>query len=310
MNSDKILRCIVNMNGHALNYAPERWAYVPLITDISVKPTEGSPYVYYELINRARKFNPDIKIGSYVSWRLQDAPIQYPNDSIKRSIFPLEWIKHTNKPDLGNKWARYIAHSEVLDLAEPRNGDYLFIDNNVHPSALSTWFKWEDTCDFLQMVNFEENVIANIAGSPHFFKDSDIELLNGAVKGVAFEVPWHPTARSTVDQIKSVLRTYKQLLEQQHIVILMSVVQDGTERDKEMTLLAGLCMMVRNPGDAIFVARSFWQDRPLWESLPESLGAPLNACEVMNDLKMVRVFEKGVLTVNVQAREYSIELYS
>ena len=34
--SDKALTCMVNLDGHAINYDPIRWALSPFITDLSI----------------------------------------------------------------------------------------------------------------------------------------------------------------------------------------------------------------------------------------------------------------------------------
>ncbi len=319
-NSDHNLRCLVNLSGHAAKYPAESWATVPLVTDLSVRhntvPNAGDRFE--EVLKLLKRTNPQALVGRYISGgRVESAIKQYPREAIRANQLPHEWLRSaTNRVDLSNaKAADLFADLIIAESIQPVS-PIVFLDNIVHPSMLRGWVSWENTCRFLQRVKHGLNqngtrLIANLALAPWGMSDGEVELLSAAVDGMSFEMPFHRRARGNRQRTRSLIAAYRTWLSAGKLVVFIPVVhalESVPEKDREsakaqeMRLLAGFAMLIRNPGDRLFVASPFWRPEPDWAHWPESFGTPRDEWHFEADHVLIRHFEHYTLKIDVRSK--------
>jgi hypothetical protein len=311
-NSDEILRCIVNLNGHAIDYDPERWATVPLITDFTVHldTTIDEREVFAEVSRIAEETNPDLLLGRYISGSRVESGGEvdrYPPAAVNAEDIPADWIRAgTNRvdisiPDAADRFAELII-AQFRAAPKP----VLFLDNIVHPTSLRGWFPWADTCRLIQKVREGVNaaggrVIANIAMVASALPDADVALIADAADGLALEMPLHPNARISLEKLKRHIKVYRQWLDAGKTIVFIPRAETE-EIEDESRFLASFAMAIREPGDRLFVAWSFWKPAPDWQHWPETFGPPSGSLIIHEDTFVLkRRFARGTLEVNVAA---------
>ncbi len=322
-NSDHNLRCVVNLSGHAVKYPAESWATAPLTTDLSVRhnTVPDARVRFEEVVKLLRRTNPHAFVGRYISGgRVESEIKQYPQEAIRSSEFPNKWLRTaTNRVDLSNAEAADLFADLIIAESIKPASQIVFLDNIVHPSTLSGWVPWEDTCRFLQRVKRGVNknaslLIANIAVAPWGMPDQEGKLLSNAVDGMSFEMPFHRHARENRKRTRSLIAVYRKWLSAGKLVVFIPLahaiktvpeVDRESETIREMRLLAGFAMLIRNPGDRLFVASPFWRPEPDWAHWPESFGSPREEWYFEADHVLVRRFENYTLKVDVRSKTVS-----
>ena len=221
--------------------------------------------------------------------------------------------------DLSNaKAADLFADLIIAESTQPVS-PIVFLDNIVHPSMLRGWVSWEDTCRFLQRVKhgLNENgsrLLVNLALAPWGMPDGEVELLSAAVDGMSFEMPFHRRARGNRERTRSLIAAYRTWLSAGKTVIFIAVVHAlesvpkkdrESEKAREMRLLAGFAMLIRNPEDRLFVASPFWRPEPDWAHWPESFGNARGDWHFEADHVLIRHFEHCTLKIDVQSKTVS-----
>ena len=319
-NSDHNLRCSVNLSGYALGYPAESWATAPLTTDLSVryKTVPDASDTYEEVVKLLRRTNPKALVGRYLSGgRVESTMKQYPQEAIRASQVPSEWLwSATNRVDLSNPKAADLFADLIIAQSIKPISQLVFLDNIVHPSMLRGWAPWEDTCRFLHRIKHGVNknaslLMANIAVAPFAMPDGEAKLLSEAVDGMSFEMPFHRHARGDRKRTRSLIAIYRTWLSAGRIVVFIPVVHAlktvpkearESEQVREMRFLAGFAMLIRNPGDRLFVASPFWRPEPDWAHWPQSCGNPLEEWRFEADHVLVRRFENYTLKIDTQTR--------
>lgn len=323
-SSDQQLRCMVNLNGYALSYPVDRWANVPLITDLSVwiDDVSNAQETFKQVVDTIQQTNSQAVFGTYISGgRVEPVFRQYPPEAVAKDLIPEEWLRtdYPNYVDLSNHEAADTFADLIGDSCRNRSGQIIFLDNIVHPSALSTWNSWVDTCRFLSRVKKNINllgkkVIVNIAVSPWGMSDEDVRLLSEAVDGMSFEMPFHSLARGNQERTQRLIEVYRAWLRDGKIVVLIPVAPiescNGSfciSRDSEAKLSAGLVMMIRETGDRMYVAWPFFQEAPEWTFWPRKMGDPIGDYEFEEDGILVRSFVNGKIRVNSKHQVVAVE---
>ncbi len=313
--SDQTLRCGVNLSGHAFNYPPSQWASVPLITDFSVfLDTVANPAARYnEVLARALATNPGVVIGRYLSGaRVQSSFKQYPPEAVDSQKFlPAMLRSGTDIVDLEDPGAARQFTDFIVDQFRDFPRPILFLDNMVHPSALPGWIPWKHTCALLSEIRSAINrrgalLVANIAVASWAMSDADVDLLTSVVDGMAFEMPFHAFARQSPDRIERQIEVYRRWLDRGKIVVMIPVTSSDEEQaanDLEVRFVAAFAMVVRRPGDRLFVAWPFWKANPDWNQWPADFGPPLADYQLdRKSLELTRSFSKGLLRVDVATK--------
>jgi hypothetical protein len=309
--SDKIIRCIVNMNGYAVEYPTYMWAVVPLTTDLTVHmdPNIDEAERFAEVSQMGEEANPDIFIGRYISGsRVEVTHDRYPPPAVNATEIPEEWLKPdaTNRVNISNPQAAEAFAKLIVTEFRRAPKPVVFLDNIVHPTSLSTWFPWADQCRFLQQVRegLHENgglMIANVAMALWGLSDTDVALTAESVDGIALEQPVHPKVREEAARLNRVIHIYRTWLDAGKIIVLIPRTTEELV-EKELQFIAAFAMAIREPGDSIFVAWPFWKPVPAWQSWPEEFGAPVGDLTVDNlTMVMERRFERGTLRLSVKS---------
>ncbi len=317
--SDRNLACLVNLSGHAVSYPPDRWAAVPLVTDLAVDP-DSVPDAHarlQEVLALLNHHSPKGLVGTYISGgRVESAFKRYPPEAIHARHMPVNWLRpNTNRVDLSNPQAGEAFADLIVAACEPRQRPIVFLDNIIHPSAMRGWYLWEDTCRFLGRVKRGVNrngslLVPNIAVASWGMSDKDVELLSATVDGMTFEMPYHRLARGNRERTARQIAIYRTWLSGGKIVVFIAV--DSTlktlpEKDREVRLVAAFAMLVRNPGDPLFIAWPFYRPQPDWARWPEQLGKPIGEWRFEADHQLSRRFEKGTLWMDVLSRTVQIK---
>ena len=280
--SDIGLEALVNVNGFAKGYDAERWANVPLITDIScrigddnARTPEDAKAIYEETVSMV---GPDVMFGTYISGgRVDDNMNQYPRPTVQWMPTWSYLHDHYRRVDVGNlTFAEMFAEMIAVECSE-RPGSIVFLDNIIHHSAMSSWpIDWSPTCRFLYFVyqnlkQYDKQLIVNIAGSPHNMSHMDRAYLRWATDGMAFEMCYHESVRNDPEKKARLIETYRYWLDKGKTVILIPG-KRGEEREAEQQIVAEFAMEFRKPGDRLFIARAFWEQEREWNQWPVQKG--------------------------------------
>jgi hypothetical protein len=321
-NSDHDLRCIVDLNGYALGYDLSRWADRGLIgfLTIHLEPEMGDvEQRYLDILVLLRTTPPASFVGTYISGRrIDEKADRYPAPTIDRARIQDSWLRPgENNIDLGNQAAAEGFADLIIEECAQRPAPLVFLDNIIHPSALKEWCSWRDTCGFLARVHEGLNaqgqrLIANIAVASWAMSAHDVDLLSGSVDGMSFEMPFHKNARGNQDRTRWQTYVYRKWLGLGKCVVLIALdssLKTQEEKDDEAQLIAALAMMVRNPGDRLFVAWPFFRHTPDWADWPVRFGSPTGECEYKEGGVLARNFSNGRLEVNVNTREVAARIF-
>jgi hypothetical protein len=121
---------------------------------------------------------------------------------------------------------------------------------------------------------------------------------------MSFEMPFHPIwCRPFADRVAREIEVYRRWLDSGELVLLVpNVNPEPLIRVEQERIVAGLVMMLREPGDSIFVARTFWQETPDWVDWPERCGAALGEYALIGEPPVLtREFEHARISVDMAA---------
>ena len=282
--SDNGLECLCNLNGYAADYEAERWANVPLITDISVRigednaPTpEAAKERYHQAIEM---LGSNVVFGTYISGsRVDGALMQWPRPTVQWMPTWSYLKDYYRRIDVSRmEYAEMFAEIIAAECAD-RPGSLVFLDNIIHPSAMSEWpIDWVSTCRFLVLVrmglqDYGKRLIVNVAGSPHAMSAIDRVYANYVADGFAFEMCYHESVRGDEEKTARLIETYRYWLDREKTIILIPG-KSGDEREAEQQIVAEFAMSFREPGDRLFVTRAFWERQREWNSWPVDKREP------------------------------------
>ncbi len=313
-NSDRNMRALVNLNGYVAGYSPPD---VSLVTDFYVHTQQtGALAAHHQRVRYILKtWSRDPLVGRYLSLAHPEVECKrYPANGVRSEWVPKKWIRKNSNfvdisiPEAARAWAD-------LTIAEAKHTDcpILFGDNVLHPGMAPKWVSWEDTCHFLGMVKEGVNeqgklLVVNVAMAPYYATQNEINMLTPVVDGVCFETPFHPRARGNPDKTQRQINAYRTWLAAGKIVVWIAIDKTETpDKYAETRMMAGFAMMVRQPGDSLFLSWAFWRPAQDWFLWPEQMGKPLDDYVFVSDRKLLRRFEHGTMTVDTVARTVEIE---
>lgn len=293
----------VNLDGYALSAAnvgrgwPDRMSVDARCGPGQAENLKGC----YESLRSTAKAG----CGRYISGsRVQAAVTDYPPEAVLESSMPSGSIvaygtrnyADIRKPDVLLAFAGAIAAELTA-----RPGPMVLVDNIVHPSADATWpFSWTLTCDLLgKLRKPDRKIIANVAGASWSFTDSDCALLAASVDGMAFEMPFHRTARDSAAKAQRQIEVYRRWLDAGKTVVLIPVDSSlTTEADKEAEAryVAAFAMIVRKPTQPMHVATPYFKAAPDWAPWPKDWGIK-HGEYTMDGTAIVQAFDAGTLRI-------------
>jgi hypothetical protein len=284
-NSNSTVRCGMNVTGFASSYPYSRIADTPIITDLSIIIADhpaGTPpgsTQYNTVLNGLQSANADCVIGRYMSGRrVQASHLQYPAECVLTANIPSQYIRDTDSVDLDQSAARteFVSEIMLLHTANPR--PVIFLDNVIHPSVLQGWCTWTNTCAFLAALKTELNavdtlLIPNIAIHLPSMTQSEADLLSQSVDGMTFEQPYHTLARASLESTEKITGYFRQWASAGKVVVFIDVAPDGIDAEQNAQFLAAYATAIREPGDKLFVTRSFFKTDAIWNDWPNDVGA-------------------------------------
>jgi hypothetical protein len=247
--------------------------------------------------------------------RVESVIKQFPPEAIRADQIPSDWIRPgSTRVDLSNPEAATQFAELIVEECKSRALPIVFLDNILHPSALSGWISWKDTCRFVGLVKRGVNangssLIVNIAVAPWAMSDADVVLLSDAVDGMSFEMPFHRRARGNRKRTRLLIDVYRKWLAAGKLVVLIPIdrsLKTKAQKDSESRLLAAFAMLIRNPGDRLFVTWPFYRIEPDWAGWPKRLGLPRGEWRFEADHILARSFKNGTLWIDVLRRSVEI----
>jgi len=320
-NSDQRLACTVNLDTQAYNYEAN-WRRTTLITDHKIEASSDAADYFQSSVETIQR--ADIRFGTYISGGQVLATARYyPAEAI--TIEQTAWSQSSIIHGVCVNRDGSVVHGSYVNLDEPvarlpfgrllveeissRPGDYVFLDNIAHNSAAGPhWFAWLNSCDLMRRVRegcprCRKLLIVNIAVDPGALNIVELEQLAMSVDGVAFEMPFVRARRERFGNQYDLIENYRYLLDAGKLIVLIPVdaaLETEAQRDAERRFIAAFAMMIRKPGDRLFVAWPFWKPAPDWATWPQDFGAAFSPATVNPEQQFIeRRFRNGRLQLDL-----------
>lgn len=297
------------------------WADTPYVhSTLDSGPSVNSPNYIRRTIQALEATNPACVYGTYISGtdcrKLADMnkyPTEMiPYESVTQSYFLAPYDNPSKRAsiDLTNANARKQMADLIAAEALGRGVQAVFLDNMSHPALGGTRATWAQVCDYMNSIKTRLNyngmrLTVNLACQPYDLAGADAALLATCVDGLNFEQPFHwVLVRSNPTNIATEIGVYRYWLDRGIHVSLMAawsdIVYDQTRRFQEERVLAGMCMIIRRPGDSISVPRGYFETPPDWVNWPVSFGAPLGDYTISTPGPVVtRDFQHATISVDL-----------
>lgn len=305
----------------SVGFHPDWWANTPFVHHVQdSSPNVNSPHHIRRTIEAMQAANPHCTFGTYLSGtecRKLAQMAKFPPESIPyESVSPPHFL--TPYDEAGRRASVNMvlpaARKQMADLiiaeALGRGVRAVFLDNMSHPSTGGTLATWAAVCDYLRTIRTALNangmrLMVNLAVQPYYLAGNDAALAATAVDGFNFEQPFHWLyCRPFPDRVVTEINVYRGWLDAgMHLSIMAAhseIVYDQSRRFQEARVLAGMCMMVRRPGDSIGVPRSYFETPPDWVNWPAQFGAALGDYQIsMPGPVLTREFQNATITVDL-----------
>lgn len=312
-NSDARMDCLASIPGEYVGSAD---LSAPLVLSYTVPRASGdAPYRQLR-----GSFDPDALVGTYIksTWpRPLDVLARYPFECLpSETFYPHELLPADASGAtfyrLDNATRRTYFATRLVTEAREREAELLILDGGAHPMSGAAWAKaigWPTVCQYYRQVRdgcaaHGIDLIVNFALSDWLLTPGDCDLLTQCTHAVALEYPLNvPYCRNPADPIRSVQRfrdglaRWRQILDAGVGLVLTPTAPPGVG---EQRFLAAAAMLVRRPGDRLFVLRDWFNSIPEWRDLAARLGAAQGAYTAGADPDgplLTRSFERGVVTV-------------
>ena len=140
--------------------------------------------------------------------------------------------------------------------------------------------------------------------------DDEVELISEAVDGMSFEMTFHRLARGDRQRTTHLITVYRKWLAAGKVIVFIPVdpgLEVPASKDEEARLIAAFAMVIRDPGDRLFVAWPFYKVEADWAYWPEQLGKATGQWQFEADHVLTRRFERGLLWLDVISRKVQIK---
>jgi hypothetical protein len=117
---------------------------------------------------------------------------------------------------------------------------------------------------------------------------------------MALEMAFHnPHGRGYNERIRREIELYRQWLSDGKAVLIFPLLHGPRGGEHEMELMAAMALIVRQPGQAFYVARSYFRSTPQWAEWPQRLGPPQEDYRFIGPSQLERRFTNGTLRVDL-----------
>lgn len=320
--SDERLDYSFKMNG--VNYPDEQWINTPVLSAVQISRTvENYEGKFDDVCNMLRTEAPDTVFGTILSGmdcRYSFDMYSYPREMLEFQQIPLQYFLWPYLPDVKRSTidlripeaAELMADKFVDEVLSRGDLEMVLIDNIRHPLTGAYGrhnVPWSAVTNYLQDITTQLHAagvrtIANIAIVPTYVSVEDQDALIGAVDGISMEMAFHQGwVRTDPVRLQMEFDIFRKWLDAglQLQVTPWYIPNDGEWYD-QVRFFAGMVMMMREPGDSIFVNRHPWDVVPDWVDWPERFGAALGECTIEMGPQypiVTREFEHASVTVDV-----------
>lgn len=301
----------------------DRWADESIIWRAQlilsvIRQWNGDPeVVLQELLTAARGHNDGILVGMQISGgdcRKLAEMKKYPYETIPYEELPADgyltgYNAGTQRAtvDLRIPDVRQLYTDLIVNDALSHNVDFLYLDNIRYAPGGGTPIPWSTMCAFLSEIRTRlhadgmrtsANVGLNVSG----VSDEEAQLLSNAVDGLTFEQPFHPTwGRPYAAMVAREIEIHRRWLDAGKNIQFINVwAPPGGSLDDQQRIMAAMAMIVRRPGDPLFLHRFWWMDTPEFADWPTTFGLPLGDYTMTGEPPVVRrEFQHATLIVDV-----------
>ena len=324
--SDDWYGAVVNANtdiasAYHLNNLPPA---LRMITDL--KGTSG--LTWGRAVATVQAAHPQALIGTYHSARdaqplatlTTHPPRAVPKEGLAESQI---LMKHPADPDVyiidySQPAARKYLVDQIVENIIRSGRPLAYLDSVSHNES-GFPMPWATTMTLIRELSTNlhalgKRAIINAAWVPGITSMQSVDLVIGSgVDGVSLEMGFHPNVRGSVPRIQTAMQQYRKMLDAGLAVVFCPIAtatggDDTIENlEAEQRLHAAFGMMLRKPGDRLFVAELFWRPIPEWANWPSSFGRALGEATIstsgQGQIVMSRRFANATLTLNTATKE-------
>jgi len=285
---------------------------VPLVGRAAIRVRGGDKDDYARVVEQFRRRNPDAIIGTYVSGggcRPRAQFDSYPPETIAydrlpKSAYTGEVIDGAHTVNVADERTADQFADLIIQEAIDRRMAFLYLDEIRHPSSGGTKIPWEAMTRYLRRIRTGLNahgmkLVANVAVSPWIMAGRDADLLAEAVDGMCFEGPFEPQwCRPNAGRVAAEIDVYRKWLAAGKLILLAPTGEREHSREDEYRLIAAMAVLIREPGQSLFVHQDYFRSEPDWGRWPAQYGAPRGKLDRSGPLLWRREFESGRLMID------------
>ncbi|QOJ13465.1 MAG: hypothetical protein HRU75_01890 [Planctomycetia bacterium] len=286
----------------------------PIIWAAQASAEEGGAAGQERLLRFIRQRNPGARIGRYFSCcTIRPRPLYHPPESVPAEALDGMLMNASWSPQEPGRRYIDIRREDVrrrlagLLVSGARRENFLALDNFIfefggNPDG-TTRQEWSDANYALLSEIYAQArraalpVVLNAATRP----EETWARVTAHCDGILFEMPFHPNMRRDPALLEREMAAYRAALDAGKLVCLIPITPANhtlAQKLEEQRLVAAGAMLVREAGDAIFVAQTLYQPTPAdWMEWPARLG-PAQGRYRVEGREMTREFERGVLRVD------------
>jgi hypothetical protein len=275
-------------------------------------PERHAKNEYRRVVRVLHERNPDIKIGRYysalcvVSEFHFDPPETVPMERVAGAILKpalkpgsKTYYVDIRQPETRRRMARHFVETTQ------GQADFLALDNFTFeywaPSQVDAE-EWHQA----QYALLEEvyrlageaklPVVINAATRP----EKTWDRISRSCDGLIFEMPIHPNLHEKGELLADELAAYRLVLDRGRFVGLIPT-------SRQFGLVAAAVMLIREPGDPIFISPLDWKPEPAdWMEWPGQWGAPLGPYR-RDGTRLERDFQKVTLEVDFATGHIAVQ---
>jgi hypothetical protein len=232
-----------------------------------------------------------------------------------------DFVHH--KVNVDNTQVRAVYVNKIVQDVYARGAHFLMLDNIAHPSTgglsycglppsqCPTW-TWAEITDYLHDLRSGLNahgvrLQANVSVNPVVLAQSnnqDLLLLREATDGFSLEAPFYYQVPAAAKIELDVFRNYLAPGNKEVVFFQEHPNWTPAQRRQQGPLYAALLMILREPGQATFTTRNFYEppSEYEWATWPARFGAPLGPYTMVGaptSGRFLRQFANGAIYVHL-----------
>ncbi|QOJ13387.1 MAG: hypothetical protein HRU75_01485 [Planctomycetia bacterium] len=203
------------------------------------------------------------------------------------------------------------------------------LQNPRPPHCLCAEVPWSFTLSFLNDVRTRIaphglRLVCNVAGPIWGWPAADVTNMIAVTHGISHERPFEKNyCRNNLANLLTEIGFWQQWLAAGHTILWVPTQCNSAAicpacptcgscppapaNQHEQRVMAAMAMMIRQPGQSVFVARDYFRDRPDWATWSAQFGTPLQDFQILSGhvagapIVLTRRFAGGRMSVNLGA---------